>query len=347
MNKQETVSMDYIEVLLDHARQQGYDVPALLAACGLSQQALLEQRALSVRAFGRLYQRLIDLAQDESFGMLTGGKIPNGMFRMMCHCIEHCATLGEALRRCSDFYEICKGPRIKPQIQLQGELAVLHFVALDSLPADTLTQVVSTGSPTVIRTSLSIWHHFMSWMIGRRLPLLQAGFTFAEQPNPQDYELVFQCPLRFNQSENRLTFERHWLSLPLVQSESAWRGFLKTAPYQLLVMVNGDSSISARIRALFGRDFSRPLPGLEWVAEQLGLSVRTLRRHLAEEGTSYSQLKNDCRCEAARDHLNCPELSIHDVANLVGFDDPSPFIRAFRQWTGQTPGEYRADLLDA
>ncbi len=337
--------MDYIEVLLSHARQQGYDVPALLCASGITESMLAQQDDLPVRHFGRLYQRLVNLAQDDSFGLLTGGKTPNGMFRMMCHCIAHCTTLGEALSRCSEFYEICKGPTIKPRLSITGDSAHFHFVALDTLPAVTLKQVVSNESPTLIRTTLSIWHHFMSWMIGRRLPLQRACFTFAEQPNRQDYEWLFQSPLEFATGDNRIEFSAHWLEQPLVQGEAAWRGFLKTAPYQLMVMVNGDSSVSARIRALFGRDFSRPLPSLSTVANQLGMSDRTLRRHLAEEGTSYTQVKHACRREAALDYLSCPDLSIYDVARLVGFDDPSPFIRAFRQWVGVTPGDYRKSML--
>ncbi|WP_067665549.1 AraC family transcriptional regulator [Ferrimonas marina] len=339
--------MDYIELLLSHARQQGYDVPALLSSCSITPAQLTEQSALPVKQFAALYQRLIGLAQDDSFGMLYGGKMPNGSFRMMCYCIEHCSTLGQALQRCSEFYEVCKGPNIKPTVSLHQGRALFHFASLDSQPQEVADQLVSNHSPTLIRTTFSIWHRFISWMIGTRLPLLGAEFSFAEQPHGQDFELLFQCPIDYRRPQNRLMFDASWLDKPLVQTGDDWRGFLKTAPYQLMVMVNGDSSLSARIRALLGRDFSRPLPSAERVAQQLGLSVRTLRRQLALEGTSYTQLKNQCRKEAALDYLSCPELSIQDVAHLVGFDDPSPFIRAFRQWSGQTPGDYRASLLNA
>ncbi|WP_298443174.1 AraC family transcriptional regulator [uncultured Ferrimonas sp.] len=344
ISKGQSISTEYIESLLSHAQQQGYDVPELLQSVGISPEQL-QQQQFPVMQFARLFQRLTELLQDEQFGMLTGGKIPSGTFRMMCYAIEHCNDLETALHRCSDFYEICKGPTIKPSITIEGELVRFHFRPLNSLPNEIIEQVVLNRSPALIRTTLSIWHHFISWMIGCRLPLAQASFTFAPQPNPQDYELLFQCPLQFRQQENCFWFPRSWLQRPLVQSEAAWRGFLKTAPHQLVVMVNGDQSISARIRARFGRDFSRALPSLEQMAKMEGMSARTLRRHLANEGLNYSQLKSQCRYEASLDYLNCPELSIHDVATLVGFEDPSPFIRAFKQWTGQTPGEFRNTIL--
>ncbi|QIZ77866.1 AraC family transcriptional regulator [Ferrimonas lipolytica] len=345
MNRAHNISTEYIESLLSHAEQQGYDVPELLRSVGINYRQL-SQPQFPVSQFARLFQRLTELLQDEQFGMLTGGKMPSGTFRMMCYAIEHCADLGDALRRCSEFYEICKGPTIKPAISVEGEQVRFHFCPLDSMPNETMEQAVLTQSPALIRTSLSIWHHFISWMIGSRLPLEGASFTFAPQSNAQDYQLLFQCPIRFRQTDNCFWFKRNWLDRPLIQTAASWRGFLKTAPHQLVVMVNGDQSIGARIRARFGRDFSRALPSLEQMAAIEGMSARTLRRHLANEGLSYSQLKSQCRHEASLDYLNCPELSIHDVATLVGFEDPSPFIRAFKQWTGTTPGDYRSTLME-
>lgn len=345
MSRSEAVSIDYVECLLEYAEQQGYDVAPLLAAVGVSKSELNQMESFPAESFGKLYQRMMWLAQDESFGMLTGGKMPHGTFRMMCHCLISAQTLGQAINRCISFYEICKGPTIKPRLDIEGKSAVFRFEALDSLPESTLKKVVSNESPTVIRTSLSIWHHFMSWMIGRRLPLEQVCFSFAEQPNRRDYELLFRGELEFNAAENCFRFPAELLDSPVVQTEKTLRSFLQTAPYQLIVMVNGDDSISAQIRTLFGRDFSRPLPAIEQTAEALNMSVRTLRRYLVREGTSYQQLKDESRRDAAVDFLNCPELSIQEVAELVGFEEASPFIRAFRKWTDQTPGEYREQLL--
>ncbi|WP_028117251.1 AraC family transcriptional regulator [Ferrimonas senticii] len=342
MSKGQTISTEYVDSLLSHAAQQGYHLPTLLQAVGLT-EAQLQQSQIPVMQFARLFQQLTELLQDEQFGMLTGGKVPRGSFRMMCYAIQHCTDLGTALQRCSDFYEICQGPTIKPAISIDGELARFHYLPLAGQEQG--SSALANPPPALIRTSLSIWHHFISWMLGCRLPLLKAEFTFSQPNHHQDYQLLFQCPLQFNQADNGFYFDASWLQRPLIQTDAAWRGFLKTAPHQLMVMVNGDHSISARIRARFGRDFSRALPSLEQMAQMEGMSARTLRRHLAAEGLSYSALKQQSRYQAAVDYLACPELSINDVAALVGFEDPSPFIRAFKQWSGMTPGEFRTDSI--
>ena len=74
------------------------------------------------------------------------------------------------------------------------------------------------------------------------------------------------------------------------------------------------------------------------------MSAPTLRRRLKREGTTFQQLKDTCRCEAAKDYLGRSDLSINAVARQMGFTDPSAFHRSFKKWTGKTPGDYRAEL---
>ena len=109
-------------------------------------------------------------------------------------------------------------------------------------------------------------------------------------------------------------------------------------------MVDDDNSLSAQIVALIGRDFSRPPPSAEKVAETLNLSLSTLRRRLLVEKTTFQTIKDECRKNSAIEYMSAPQLSINDVAGLMGFDEPSAFFRSFKRWTGMTPGEYRQNL---
>lgn len=106
-------------------------------------------------------------------------------------------------------------------------------------------------------------------------------------------------------------------------------------------MVDDDTSLKSQVIALIGKDFSQELPSAEEVAYRLHMSVSTLRRRLLEEDTSYQKIKDECRKVAALNYMNSPQLSISDVAGLMGFDEPSAFFRSFKKWTGMTPGEYR------
>lgn len=341
MNVKASVPMSSVRFLLKALEEQGLDSEVLLASLDISRADIDGKEQFPAYQYGMLYQQIMFLVQDESFGMLSGGKIPNGTFRMMCLCIINARSLAQALYRCSDFYEICRGPIIKPVLIKKGRFAVVTFAPLDSIKEENLAELVGSESKERIRTTLSMWHHFISWLIGRRLALKAAYFT-SERPNDVEYyKTLFQSEVRFNQHANALVFPASYLDMPVVQTEDSLRGFLKTAPYQLLVMVDNDNSLKSQVMSMLGKDFSREMPSADEVASALNMSVSTLRRRLNDENTSYQQIKDECRKEAAITYMNAPQLSINDIAFLMGFDEPSAFFRSFKKWTGVTPGEYR------
>ena len=76
-------------------------------------------------------------------------------------------------------------------------------------------------------------------------------------------------------------------------------------------------------------------------ARLLGMSARTLRRHLQDEGHSYQTLARDFRADLAREYLASTNMTAKEVAYFLGFDDVHYFRQAFKSWTGQTVNEYR------
>ncbi|MGR0279755.1 AraC family transcriptional regulator ligand-binding domain-containing protein [Marinomonas dokdonensis] len=340
MNDKATVPMSSVRYLLQAVENQGLDRKALLESLDIQEQDLIDAQSFPAYQYGMLYQKIMWLMQDESFGMLSGGKIPNGAFRMMCLSIIHARSLAHALYRCSDFYEICRGPTIKPVLIKKGRFALVTFAPIESMH-DEVETILKPESKEQLRTTLSMWHHFFCWLIGRRLSLKAAYFT-SERPDDVEYDkTLFQSEVKYNQHANALVFPASYLDMPIVQTEDSLRGFLKTAPYQLLVMVENDNSLKSRVMAILGKDFSREMPSADEVASGLNMSVSTLRRRLNEENTSYQQIKDESRKEAAITYMNVPRLSINDIAGLMGFDEPSAFFRSFKKWTGMTPGEYR------
>ena len=82
----------------------------------------------------------------------------------------------------------------------------------------------------------------------------------------------------------------------------------------------------------------------EQMANNLHMSESSLRRRLLKEETSYQKIKDKVRCEIALEHLARDETRINDLAELLGFTEPSSFVRSFRGWMGVTPKAYRDSL---
>ncbi|MFT6289204.1 MAG: AraC-like DNA-binding protein [Alcanivorax sp.] len=335
------VPTQFVITLLRMVEDRGYDFSGILADAGLTFDPLQPQdpaysREISAMQYSRIYQHVLHLMQDETFGLAGDELVAPGAFRMMCYCIIPCENLGRAITRASEFYRTFFDERSQLYANFSEQFARVGY-----------STKITAGSQQVDAADaygLSMWHRFFGWLCGRPIALERVDFVGEAPDRIEKYETLFACPLNFNQSKDLLYFDSACLAWPVVHTEYSLREFLRTAPYQLLIMENdpeGDN-VSAQVRAMMGHDFSNGFPGFETISSALSMSAPTLRRRLKREGTTFQQLKDTVRCEAAKLSLDRPELSINEVALQMGFTDPSAFHRSFKKWTSQTPGQFRA-----
>jgi AraC-like DNA-binding protein len=174
-------------------------------------------------------------------------------------------------------------------------------------------------------------------------PLSGTGTVDVAAPEPSyfgRFRDVVAGRVRFNQPMHRLVFDAAILDLPLVLRDPSALQLAKQQCERELNALGFSQSLSAGVRrVLLGED--RGFRALEDVARRLGMSTRTLKRKLAGEGTSFSQILDEERRERALLLVHSPELSLEQVAERVGYTDLANFTRAFRRWTGTTPAAFR------
>lgn len=339
------VPASYARALLRAVEEQGHDTQAFVDIEGVSLSDLLDAGSIPASLFGRLYKRAILLLKDETLGMASGGRVPNGTFRMMCLCVIHCESIGDILNRVGEFLDICKGATLKPAVAIDDRgSAQIGFALVNPGESRSLEEILSADGPLRIRTSLYVWYNLLSWFAGRALPLSRVTFNFAAPDNKDNWQRLFNCPLVFDSQQCALEVPMESLDLVNIQNESSLNVFLRSAPYRLIVPQHREHTTRDRVLALLGDDFSRSMPDAAAVAKKLNLSVSTLRRQLSVEGTSFQLLKDECRYTAAMRYLGSSDLSLNEIAGLLGFDEASAFFRAFRRWSGTTPAAYRREL---
>ncbi|HVU02356.1 MAG TPA: AraC family transcriptional regulator [Polyangiaceae bacterium] len=163
-------------------------------------------------------------------------------------------------------------------------------------------------------------------------------------PNPEEYERVFGCPVGFGADRNAFVMSTVRLDRTIARITPSLALAMEQLAEKLLAELPKASPLSTRVREQIVDALRSGPATLEDIAARLKLSGRTLRRHLQEEGQTFSELLSEVRRDLARRYLEDEDRSITEVAFLLGFTDTSAFQRSFRKWFDSSPSEYRKSL---
>lgn len=321
------ISPGFVDDALQCLRRSGIDEVPLLARAGLPAEVV---SPVSAEQYGRLWLAIAAAIDDEFFG--EGARpMRSGSYTLLCHAISSAATLEQALRRALRFLRLVLDDP-------HGELVVE-----EGLAQIVLKDAGAPRSAFAYRTFWIIVHGITCWMVGRRIPLRRVDFRCRPPAHVADYRLFFGAPVKFNAPQSSLAFDANFLKLPTIRSERALRDFLRHAPANILVRYRYDAGLAAKVRERL-----RAMPPVEWphfedLAAQLRLSAPTLRRRLRMEGLTYRDIKDEVRRARAMEILLEDRRDVGEVAAALGFSEPSAFHRAFRKWTGKSPGAFRKE----
>lgn len=315
----------FVEDALGCLRARGIDPAPLLAAAGLPPQVAAP---VSNQQYGRLWHLIANAVDDEFFGLAARPMRP-GAFALLCHAVLHAGTLERGLRRALRFLAVVlDDPR--------GALTVRGGEA-----EITLADRAGPRPAFAYRTFWLLIMGVACWLIGRRIPLRRMEFACPAPADRDDYRQFFGAPVDFGGPANRLAFDAAYLRLPIARSEAALKSFLREAPANILLRYRHDDGVSGQLRARLAATPPIDWPSFEEMAAALQMSPATLRRRLRAEGQSFGAIRDELRAGLARKLLRRGDLSIADVAAELGYSEPTAFHRAFRGWTGHSPGGFR------
>ncbi|WP_190112106.1 AraC family transcriptional regulator [Streptomyces cinnamoneus] len=332
------ITVHHLRAALGGARRLGLDTVPLLQGAGIPPLLLGDDTAqVTAEQFARLVRGLHRATGDEFLGLGAAPSRP-GTFAMMCCTCLACPDLGAALERAVRFYGLFPGG---PDLGLERQGGEAVFAVRNDLH----------GHPEgafLAECMMTLWHRLAGWLIGRRIPLRWARFAHPAPPYAAEYPLMFGCPVRCGARPSPTAaagFDARWLAAPVVRDEEGLGELLRQAPAGLLSRREYGTTVAEQVRHALLRSLGegRParLPEVAQLAARLAVSPATLRRRLQEEGTSYRRLKDQVRRDAAITGLAEGREPIAQLAARLGFSEDTAFHRAFRRWTGMTPGAYR------
>ncbi|MFW1678105.1 AraC family transcriptional regulator ligand-binding domain-containing protein, partial [Pontibacter sp. JAM-7] len=188
---------------------------------------------------------------------------------------------------------------------------------------------------------LLIWHRFPAWLTGQRIPLTRVTFDFPAPEHAREYRLLFPCPVEFDQSVSGFSFPASCLNWPVVQTRNSLREHLHRAPLDWFEKQNYYPTYTRRVLDALTAEQQFHNLQIEEIAHNLAMTSRTLRRKLADEHTSFRDIKHIARRDTAIHLLSLRNLPVGRIAHMLGFTEAASFSRAFKEWTGVTPHFYK------
>jgi len=266
---------------------------------------------------------------DEGLGAF-GRKLPWGSYGMLARASLSSPDLGVALKRWCRHHGLIADD-IALRLSVNGATATIAVQEMRDLGAAREFCLVH-----VLRNI----HGLACWYVDSRIPLQGAGFPFTAPPHADAYALMFPGPLAFDAAQASIQFDARYLALPLRRDEKALRQMLKRALPLTVLQYRRDRLLVEQVRQALAADPARSHNAGD-LAALLNVSPRTLHRQLKEEGASLQELKDEVRFALAKDLLYRTGKPIKQVATASGFGNEKSFIRAFREWAGTTPAEFR------
>lgn len=329
-----TTSSSWALGIVQALEMGGVDCRNLFPELGLDYAALNDPDARFPQdGMTRLWLRAVELSGNPAIGLNMAKVVRPASFHVVGYALMSSRTLKEGFARLVRYQRIiAEGADLSFRATPDGYALILAIHG-DRLPP------ARQSAEASMAYSLA----FCRWMTGRPINPLEIRFQGPPPADLEPYGQVFQAPLRFNAEHYALLFDRADMETPLPTANESLAQLHDRFAGEYLARFSG-SRVTHQARQVLCRLLPQGEPKREVVASTLHLSQRTLQRRLQEEGTSFQQLLDDTRRELAEQYLAQPNLTLLEIAYLLGFADPSNFFRAFRRWFDATPGEYRARL---
>lgn len=273
---------------------------------------------IPLRQLVALYETAARRTRESTLGLRVGAGADPRMYGLIGYIIMNSATLGEALANAARYLPLWTDGAA---IEVIGDGAVTQVVWEYLDPG--IVESRQDSEMTVL-TLAEIGRRFAGGVAPKEVYFRHSAASMA-------HRRLFGAPVRFDMRANALLFDTTALRTPMPGADRQLRDLLARYADERLV---SPRDLVDRVRAA--------MPGrLETIAQRLGMSVRSLERRLGARGTSFRALQSHVRQELATRYLRETDMGVARIAERLGYASAAELHRAFRAWTGMTPGAYR------
>jgi AraC-like DNA-binding protein len=311
---------------------EGVSVRDLFARTGIDAAQLEDARArISHRQRLAIYRNAKRLAKRSDIALLAGARQRISDYGIYGYAMVSSRTFGDSLLFSLDHVTMA-GPAVRQiSFRIEGKTAILRSHGLDALG-------------DLLPFAAEFWRSSMTALFSRVLespfPSKRMVFPFPAPVHWRNYERMFNCPIDFDADRMEWHFDAKVLDMPCPNANPITAEICQQVCDVVLTESPGDSELVRKIRAACLNSPNR-FPAAVRIASELGLSLRTFHRRLAQEGLSYQSIVDGMRRSLATELLENTHMGIDMIAERIGFADATSFRKAFKKWTNRSPSDFR------
>lgn len=322
-----SVSAGLTQLLISFCQQEGLQMPAICLKYERSERIpfLVWQQTLA-----EIYRQY----QKEGMGLEIAQLSKPAHVGVLGYLGAACETLGEAFSRFDHYHRLAYDGNDMQIAMDAGQIEISWGTAL--------------GKPgqLVDETAIGLFVHQVRQLISpSTATLTRVRFVNPKPRNTIIYQQFFGCPVEFNATRTAVVFPLELLNLRLHNADFMLKRLLQSQADSLLTSLPSPNQFSLNLQQHIVNAVQAGNASIETIAEKMGMSVRGLQRELKTQGESFQQILADVREQLAKEYLRDQNLSLTDIALLLGYSEQSAFQRAFKQWTEQTPLQWRQHTL--
>jgi AraC-like DNA-binding protein len=331
-----SASAGLVRGLLDFAVTRGADRQSLAARAGIDERVLEDaDNRIPFYVYIALMREATALCDDPAFALHYGASIDMSEVSIVGLIMNASETMAEAFAQLQRFSQLA--------LEVEGAGERFGVTVRDG----TLWIVDQRLNPNDFPQLSEVTFSRLACGPRRFLPqshILEVHFTHPAPSYRQEYERVFGC---------KVVFDSEWNAMRMHPEAPTWRvalqpryvfGVLTERADILMQGLHDSRTTRAQVEGIILPILHKGDATADAIASVMGYSRQTLFRRLKEEGVTFEEVLDDLRHRMALHFLQGRRASVNEVAYLVGFSDRASFSRAFKRWTGRSPGEVRAQV---
>jgi len=325
-----TVSSESLRVFAIGAETRGLNPGPILAAAGID-PTILGRRGARVRGttVADAWTRICERFHDPLFPLTIGDALPMGAVAPLDYLVLSSRDVGTALRHVIRYAPILSDTEILT-LAMEGNEAHLRYQNRSEVPFH-------------IEMIMGVMARRSREMFGPNWSIARFCFTHSALGPRATYDRICQAPVFFDMPFNEVVFSRELASMPMAGADARLSAILVGDAEAALAAVTRPAATPTFIDTvrkvledgLHERDLT-----LTRLADRLGVSARTLQRRLRAAGVSHRGLVRGVRQDVANRSLTT-RASQRQIARTLGYSGAGAFQRAFKRWSGVTPGQHR------